>query len=331
MATGLFTSTDGLTWKEIKSPASVANATPACFAASDDLIVAGLHEGMGIITSTDGVTWSVAATTTINTTPVTAAAYANGTWYFGVCGTASAGSGKGGVWSTSDPATVDVTAVDSSVIQTHYQVDNLHYINGVVYASATNYPDGTTTTPSDGQQAGIYKLSGSTWIKIPLGDDTIYYAYDLVSTTNGDVYVASWTSPSIAKLNETGDKFEYVATLFTKQIEFGLRKIYSLGCNGDTLIVGSYEGDGLFIAKIPTTYASQIGLRAVEESLNKKIDESREWQPEDFKNLVKRCELPDDANYILWTDTGNIAYMSFADRLINGDSMFYKSAFESFD
>lgn len=44
--------------------------------------------------------------------------------------------------------------------------------------------------------------------------------------------------------------------------------------------------------------------------------------PRDFKKLVKRCVLTNDDNYILWTDTGNIAYISFADKLINGNSMF---------
>ena len=41
-----------------------------------------------------------------------------------------------------------------------------------------------------------------------------------------------------------------------------------------------------------------------------------------FKSLVRRCELPDDRYYIIWTDSGDIAYMNFADKIVNGSNMF---------
>lgn len=44
--------------------------------------------------------------------------------------------------------------------------------------------------------------------------------------------------------------------------------------------------------------------------------------PAFFKSLVRRCELPDDRYYIIWTDNGDIAYMNFADKIVNGNQMF---------
>lgn len=274
---GLYTSTDnGATWTKVTTAAGLTDIAPACFAASDSLIVAGLLAGKGVITSTDGVTWSVAATTAINSTPVTAAVYANGTWYFGVRGTAAAGNGKGGVWSTTDPRTTNVTAVDNTNIPTGYQVDRLHYIDGVVYASATNYPAGGSAPANP--NAGIYKLDGTTWTKIDLNrpDGTVetgvYYAYDMVKL-DGSIYASLWSgNGNVLKLNAEGAAFDYVSTNFLLDLGYD-GQIYALGGNGtDTLITGHYNGKGLFIASVPSTFASQTGLRAVEESLNAKID-----------------------------------------------------------
>jgi hypothetical protein len=44
--------------------------------------------------------------------------------------------------------------------------------------------------------------------------------------------------------------------------------------------------------------------------------------PAFFKSLVRRCELLDDRYYIIWTDGGDIAYMNFADKIVNGTFMF---------
>lgn len=38
----------------------------------------------------------------------------------------------------------------------------------------------------------------------------------------------------------------------------------------------------------------------------------------DYPKLISRVELPEDSNYILWTDSGNPVYISFADKLTKG-------------
>lgn len=48
--------------------------------------------------------------------------------------------------------------------------------------------------------------------------------------------------------------------------------------------------------------------------------------PAFFKSLVRRCELPDDRYYIIWTDSGDIAYMNFADKIVNGSFKFASCA-----
>ena len=44
--------------------------------------------------------------------------------------------------------------------------------------------------------------------------------------------------------------------------------------------------------------------------------------PAFFKSLVRRCELPDDRYYTIWSDNGDLMYMNFADKIENGAGMF---------
>ena len=44
--------------------------------------------------------------------------------------------------------------------------------------------------------------------------------------------------------------------------------------------------------------------------------------PAFFKSLVRRCELPDDRYYTIWSDSGDLMYMNFADKIVNGNYMF---------
>lgn len=44
--------------------------------------------------------------------------------------------------------------------------------------------------------------------------------------------------------------------------------------------------------------------------------------PAFFKSLVRRCELPDDRYYAIWSDSGDLMYMNFADKIVNGSYMF---------
>lgn len=53
--------------------------------------------------------------------------------------------------------------------------------------------------------------------------------------------------------------------------------------------------------------------------------------PEDFNELVKRYNLPTDEDYIIWTDSGNVAHVSFADKLTDGTSLFENSGIDAWD
>ena len=44
--------------------------------------------------------------------------------------------------------------------------------------------------------------------------------------------------------------------------------------------------------------------------------------PAFFKSLVHRCELPDNRYYTIWSDSGDLMYMNFADKIVNGSNMF---------
>ena len=44
--------------------------------------------------------------------------------------------------------------------------------------------------------------------------------------------------------------------------------------------------------------------------------------PAFFKSLVRRCELPDDRYYTIWSDSGDLMYMNFADKIVNGAHKF---------
>ena len=45
--------------------------------------------------------------------------------------------------------------------------------------------------------------------------------------------------------------------------------------------------------------------------------------PDDYKKFITRCELPEDENWAIWDDNGNLLYMNFSDKIINGSYMFY--------
>ena len=40
--------------------------------------------------------------------------------------------------------------------------------------------------------------------------------------------------------------------------------------------------------------------------------------PAFFKSLVRRCELPDNRYYTIWSDSGDLMYMNFADKIVDG-------------
>lgn len=44
---------------------------------------------------------------------------------------------------------------------------------------------------------------------------------------------------------------------------------------------------------------------------------------DDFKKLMKRYTLPEDKPFILWSDKGDVVYMSFSKEITDGSSMFY--------
>ena len=44
--------------------------------------------------------------------------------------------------------------------------------------------------------------------------------------------------------------------------------------------------------------------------------------PEDYPKLVTRCQLPEDENWSLWDDNGNLVYINFSDKIINGTNIF---------
>ncbi len=52
--------------------------------------------------------------------------------------------------------------------------------------------------------------------------------------------------------------------------------------------------------------------------------------PEDYKKFVTRCELPEDENWSIWDDTGNLLYINFSDKIINGNGMFSRTGLTSF-
>ena len=52
--------------------------------------------------------------------------------------------------------------------------------------------------------------------------------------------------------------------------------------------------------------------------------------PEDYPKLVTRCELPEDEYWSLFDDNGNLLYMNFSDKIINGDKMFAYKNISSF-
>ena len=69
-------------------------------------------------------------------------------------------------------------------------------------------------------------------------------------------------------------------------------------------------------------------------------DVSEVWEitkPEDYKKLITRCELPDDEDWAIYNDNGQLIYMNFADKIVNavmsynfdnlktGNYMFYAS------
>ena len=70
-------------------------------------------------------------------------------------------------------------------------------------------------------------------------------------------------------------------------------------------------------AKIKKLDASEINFKG------QKIEEL--WGlnlPEDYPKFVRRCELPSDENWALWSDNGDLLYMNFSDKIKCGTEMF---------
>lgn len=70
-------------------------------------------------------------------------------------------------------------------------------------------------------------------------------------------------------------------------------------------------------AKIKKLDASEINFKG------QKIEEL--WGlnlPEDYPKFVRRCELPSDENWALWSDNGDLLYMNFSDKIKCGTNMF---------
>ena len=77
-------------------------------------------------------------------------------------------------------------------------------------------------------------------------------------------------------------------------------------------------------ASLKTTIADVRRLNAKKMLLNGQNIEDL-WGlnlPEDYKKFVTRCELPEDENWSIWSDNGNLLYINFSDKIINGDGMF---------
>ena len=52
--------------------------------------------------------------------------------------------------------------------------------------------------------------------------------------------------------------------------------------------------------------------------------------PKDYKKLVTRCELPDDKNWMLLNDNGDLVYFNFSEKIKNGSGMFKNAGLENF-
>lgn len=77
-------------------------------------------------------------------------------------------------------------------------------------------------------------------------------------------------------------------------------------------------------AALKATTADIRNVNAKQISLNgENIADKFLNLPDDYKKLVSRCNLPDDKNWALWGDDGNLIYMNFSDKIINGSQMFF--------
>ena len=52
--------------------------------------------------------------------------------------------------------------------------------------------------------------------------------------------------------------------------------------------------------------------------------------PKDYKKLVTRCELPDDKNWMLLNDDGELLYLNFSEKILKGDEMFWGTNLKKF-
>lgn len=68
--------------------------------------------------------------------------------------------------------------------------------------------------------------------------------------------------------------------------------------------------------------SSEIRLRG------QNIEELLKLSP---KELVFRCELPEDKPWSLWTDDGNLLYFNKSEEIVNGNALFLNHAIDSFD
>ena len=48
--------------------------------------------------------------------------------------------------------------------------------------------------------------------------------------------------------------------------------------------------------------------------------------PNDYPKLISRCELPEDRNWTIWDNNGNLLYMNFNDKITDGSGMFSDTA-----
>jgi hypothetical protein len=82
--------------------------------------------------------------------------------------------------------------------------------------------------------------------------------------------------------------------------------------------------DKEFINNLSSTYADirKLNAKIVDAKKIKLNGENLEdkfgFKQEDYPKLISRVDLPEDSNYILWTDSGNPVYISFADKLTKG-------------
>lgn len=78
------------------------------------------------------------------------------------------------------------------------------------------------------------------------------------------------------------------------------------------------------ILDLKSTFIDTRIINAKEININgESIEDKLGLQlPKDYSKLMSRCDLPEDKNWALWGDDGNLIYMNFSDKIINGEYMF---------